>query len=246
VIEALLAATFDGEVPPLVRALTSIELAERHALAFKAAPILPVHHDGPARWFVSNGHEPDWIERVADATGDPRARPFLDQGPPHTRRIVDTDGSRCDLYLDDLQDVPHDLEMPGGLQLMCATLALPSGAQTRLTRHGALPVDLLDAVWRERAAAVLARGFRGLWGVRWAQGIASLLLVNEDRWQGHPGAAADRVDALGLPRWARLRAVARAAGLDVYPDAIEVHPHGWDLTVGLYDPARPGSRSRAS
>ncbi len=231
-----------GGMPDKLEAIWPEELADTLALAFKAGPILPMMGTGSPRAFVSNQSQRTFVDQVAMEFGE-SARPFLSQLGPDTRKIVDTDGHSADLFLDDLQDVDHDLAVPDGLTLMCSTLHLPSGRRTWLTRHGPPPRELLDQAWTARLDALLDHGLRGLWGIRWgADGIYSLLCVNEDRWSGTPEPASLILDGLADPRWLAARARARAAGLGAYPDAIEVHADRWDVTVGLFDPTQPSRR----
>lgn len=242
----LVRIAFEDRVPATVVGIWPGPLADRHALAFKACPILPIGHDAPPRMYVSNGFEDDtgFITRVAAAFHDPRIATFLGQLGPGARKIVDTDGISADCFLDDLQYVDHQLDVPEGLDLLASTLRVPDGWRTLLSRHGAAPVALLDGAWAARLDAVHAAGLTGHWAIRWGPGgIASLLLVNEARWSGRAEASAQRLDALGDARWLACRARAHADGLAAYPDAIEVKDTGWDVTVGLFDPKDPASRA---
>lgn len=236
----LLSLAFGGQVPARVLDIWPDALAERHALDFKAAPILRLN--GPTRCFVSNGYEDAaFVERVASAFPDPAVRPFFTQLGADTRKIIDTDGQTAELYLDDLQRSTHDLDLPADLQWMCATLELGTGRRTAISRHGALPTTLLSAFWQTRATSL--GPLQGLWGLRWHGGeVTSLLLINEQRWRGDPASSTRAIDALADPRWDACCAAARSAGLACYPDAIEFHAEAIDITIGIYDPARPSSR----
>jgi len=150
---------------------------------------------------------------------------------------VGSDGAR--VFLDDLQQVDHGLtagpEIPGG-EIMCLSMSLPHRVRGGLTKVEGPPLDL-PAPWSDKVAALVDLKLQGMWAVIWdAIGVQGVLYVNEDRWRGGCGtAAAQAVSELGAPTaWAGVRRVVAESGLVAYPDSIEVHRHGYDVTVGAF------------
>lgn len=208
------------------------------ASKFKAGPILRCGIRGPARFYVADVGEPDaWEARVLAQWPSPELSRFVRAAP--SRRMVDIDRARARVFLDDLQDVPHALSVssntPAGT-LMCATMSVPDGRMGGITKLE----DGLDALprrWADRARELSEVGIDGMWAVIWTadRGIEGLLVVNEARWRGRaPIEAANAVARLDPPEsWDRIRQRVALAGYVAYPDSVEVHAHGWDVTVGV-------------
>ena len=152
---------------------------------------------------------------------------------PDVRRMMDTNGASHALYLDDLQDVTHERAAPPGHVLMCDILELPSHRHTTMTRHNHRPDTLISPAaraWFDRT------GMDGLWSVRWHSSKPfSVICINEDRHQGTVRAASQRLQQwLTDPGLHAAAELAAQRGLEVYPDAIEVHLDGQiDVTLGL-------------
>lgn len=225
-VRALVATAFDGDLPPRIDALVPWDLAETHRLDFKAGPVLRLGTE-VGRAYVANVGEPEgFAARVAAWLG-PDAGAFL-ATHPGARAMVETDGTRATVFLDDLHEVARGT-------VMCRTWA-PDGTRTTLTRHGRPPRHRLATAWQRRIDDLLHAGLVGLWGVRTdADGeVVSLLWVNDTRWRGDPEATARVIDTRGDARWAQCREIAAASGVRAYPDGIEIQADGaWDVTVGL-------------
>lgn len=141
----------------------------------------------------------------------PAAADLLALAPPGGRRMVDTDGVRVDVYLDDLH--LH------GDPRMCDVLDHPSGARSHLVFADGPP-----PAW----AALAGEGRF----VRRLGDRTSWLWVTEARWRGR----VDVVAALAAahlpspPAWRALLAEVPGA----YLDGAELHPDGTiDLTLGV-------------
>lgn len=229
VVRELLTTAYGGPLPQrLVALLPDDPVLDAEALAFVAGPIVPLRGAEGVRAYVANPGQPGFATRVGAAVG---GGDFLAGGG---RRMVDIGSDSVTLFRD-------DLHLDAGGPVVAETLTLPGGARGRLVRPDAAEV-VAPALVAARAHAE-AFGLDGLWllastGTR----ATHWLVVNEDRWRGSPEGAAARIDALGDPRWLALRASARARGLAAYPDAVEVAPDGWHVTVGLFDPADPARR----
>lgn len=208
--ESLLSTVFPEAVPPLVVAALPDDWDPRR---FAAGPIFS--STGRHRFYIADdGSRPAWEAAVRAAA--PGASALLDGAQPGVRRMVDTDGERVDVYLDDLH-----LHGEGG-PVVCETIDHPSGARSQLRFLDALP---------EHAARL-----KPLWGVgRLVERVGdrqSLLWITEAKYTGK----AEQADALAaklLPvpgaYWALRRRWPRA-----YIDGIELHPDGTvDLTPGF-------------
>lgn len=209
--DALLDLAFPTGVPGLVRALLRPGWEPRE---FEGGPVLST--GARHRFYIADTRDRlDFTALVRSRV--PGAGALLAQAKPGTRRMVDTDGTRIDLYLDDLH-----LGETGGKRVMCEVLDHPGGARSRLVILEALPDDLahLAPLWGE-GMLLVREGER-----------ASVLWVTEARWTGRTAEVAALADRhLSLPPdWARLRAAVPGA----YIDGIELHPDGSvDLTPGF-------------
>lgn len=207
----LLRLAFPGGVPALVRALLPDAWDPR---AFGGGPVLS--STGQHRFYVADSEDREAFT-AALLQAVPAAADLLAHAPPRTRRMVDTDGVRVDLYLD-------DLHLGGGAdaRVMCEALDHPSGARSRYVFLEALPDDLahLAPLWGEGR---LLRRVGDRTGVLW---------VTEARWTGRAAQVAALAAAhLDLPpAWDALRSAVPAA----YIDGVELHPDGAvDLTPGV-------------
>lgn len=204
----LLEAAFPGGVPALI---TDLLPPDWDPAAFGAGPIFS--SDGAARFYVADAEDREaWTEAVLRAAPD--ARELLEAARPGTRRMVDTDGDRVDVYLD-------DLHLRGHGAVMCEVHHHPSGARSRLVLVDST-VDL----------GVLSPA----WGVgRFARRVGdreSLLWISEAK---HTGRAAE-VEALAAsmltlpPAYRALKARLP----ELYVEGVELHPDGRvDLTPGV-------------
>lgn len=213
VVDAVLAVVFPRGIPARIAPLLDREAAARGLDRFKLGPVLALR-GGPHRLTISDGGEAtaDWIARVERAWPDAGAAAFL--SAPAERRMVDTDGVRGVLYLDDL-----------GGEVMCRTLAT-DGERTVLAR---CPVERLPAFATPRFPG-------GFWAVRRRGDEATgALWVSESLHRGTAEASAALVDDLGGgDAWGALREAARAHGFTAYPDGIELGADGRvDVTVGF-------------
>lgn len=207
---ALLSTVFPDTVPALVQAVLPDDWDPRQ---FAAGPIFST--SGQHRFYVADdGSRPAWEAAVRAAV--PGAGPLLDRARPGVRRMLDTDGHRADVYLDDLH--LHD----SGSSVVCEAHDHPSGANSQLRFLDALPAG--------------AARLRPLWGVgRLLERVGdrrSLLWITEARYTGRVeqvDALAARLFAVPGGYWALRRRWPRA-----YIDGIELHPDGTvDLTPGF-------------
>ena len=210
----LLDAAFPRGVPALVRRLLP---RDWDPTQFGGGPILS--STGRHRFYIADHtDDPHFTATVLQAV--PQAAQLLALAPPRSRRMVDTDGQRLDLYLDDLHlDLP-DRETPGSV--MCEVLDHPSGARSRFRFIEQLPDGFAQLAPMQGLGRLLHRT-----GER-----QSVLWVTEARWTGRADDALKMArQALSLPpAWAELHA--RIPGL--YIDGIELHPDGGlDLTPGV-------------
>jgi len=252
-VDAALRAVWPGGLPPRLDALVDRALCGARWADFKLGPILPLGGPPrPPRLALADAGEPEaWAAAVR--AGWPAAAAFVGEGPPGARRMLDSDGGEsAEVLLDDLQEVAHGFgAAPGGRVLMARALRLPSGDETRWSRHpdGIADVEGLPAAALGWARGLRAAGAAGLWAVRWrGDAPVGLLWVSESRWRGDAAATAALVDggAGGSPAdgaWARLGAVMRARGWQVYPDSLEWRGDGGvDCTVGFVPVAGPAGR----
>ncbi len=264
-----------GPLPPALEALVDPE-ADRHALRFVAGPILSLGHDDGPRVFVAALAADSAVPNDARAAARARLRgwvghhaptalPFEEAAPAAARRMLDVPltGGPGELYLDDLQDVPHHLSAgalpaPAKVPLLGLAMSLRSGRVTALTRHGAFDaarpyLRAAEPGLEARAADLRHAGLDGLWALRWGDtGLVGALSVNEARWRGDIEGAQRAARQLAADHgatdaWEASRATARDVGLDIVPDAIELRGDGgMDLTLALVDPRAPGRRGGIS
>lgn len=236
-IDALLAACFPGALPPQLDRLVDRACAAELLQDFKLGPILPLGAQRPVRVALSNQGEPErWRREVLAGYPHAKLARFIDSVSASTRRMVDTDGHSAVVYLDDLQDLseaPRDSE---GRPLMFLTFDCATGRVGSGTRHPEPPVSLLGGILRARLEGLLAHGATGLWAIRWLRKEPSALIwISESRWRNDPRDSAAVAKAVGShPALEACERVAGAAGLLVYPDALEARLDGsWDLTLGF-------------
>ena len=233
-VDALLALAFPTGPPPWLDRLVDRELAARLLPDFKLNPVLPRDRALPCRIALSDKDEIGrWESLILESFPLRRTQAFVALSPPGARRMVDTDGATAELYLDDLQAVPHALPSPTRDPLMCLTLTLPGGGRTSITRHGAPPLEIAPPALHD----AIRRLPGGVWGVRWKRdAVVSAVWVSEARWRGDTVAktAAFEAGFPDQPRFAEVRALAAAHDLVAYPDAVELGVAGAvDLTVGF-------------
>ena len=218
----LLQAAFPEGVPALVQRLLP---SDWDPTQFGGGPILS--SSGSHRFYIADQtDDPGFTATVLQAV--PQAAQLLALAPPRTRRMVDTDGQRLDLYLDDLH-----LDLPDGERdesekgdsagsVMCEVLDHPSGARSRFRFIEQLPEGFRHLAPLQGLGRLLHR----------TGGRQSVLWVTEARWTGRAEDALKLAQqTLSLPpAWAALHA--QIPGL--YIDGIELHPGGGlDLTPGV-------------
>ncbi len=231
-VRSQLTLAFEGRVPEVLNHLMGEDaLLDAHALAFVAGPILPLGH-GKVRAFVANPGQPAFASRLQEVLG-PATEPLLTHAPAGGRLMVETDGTTHRLFADDLH-----LHEGADAHVIARTLTLPSGSA------GLLSAAPIEAPWAALRARAEDAGLTGLWLAHRTAGVIDhLLVVNEARWTSTPEPQARLLDGLGDRAWGEQRELAAQHGLAAYPDAVEIHPHGWCVTVGLYDPAIPSRRA---
>lgn len=238
-VNRLLDAMFDGRVPAVVDELVDRDLAARHMDEFKLGPIFPIGPGatGPVRIAVSDqGEREHWAEAVCRMWPDPRIPNFLTRVPADARRMVDTDGTKGMLYLDDLQDVEHALSAPIDVPLMCSTFDLATGAVGAITRHREPPLDLLSGQWHAGLDDLRRRGAEGIWAIRWSGDVVvGLLWITESRRRDNAVTTNQIVAKLGEHRqWQEVARVLAADGWLAYADTVEVRADGsFDVTLAM-------------
>lgn len=222
----LLALAFRGPCPAALAELIRPEAWEDHGLKFKGGPIFPMGEpEASGRFFWSGqGEEAWWRAQVTRLWPDPELERFLSLVPSHGRKMIEISRDDAVVYLDDLQELPHDLPSRAGAALMCMTYRPTSGRKEWITRHERPPMELLPEGLRRGVRALEGAGLGGIWPVRWVgEDPVSIMCVNEDRYRGvslEPAARA--VSTLWKDRrWSAFLDVCEAHGVQGYPDAIE-------------------------
>lgn len=206
--QLLLEAAFPAGVPELI---TDLLPSDWDPASFAAGPIFA--SDGSARFYVADAEDREgWTAAVLRAA--PGAADLLCAARPRTRRMVDSDGARVDVYLD-------DLHLSGHGSVMCEVHHHPSGARSRIVLVDS-PADL----------GVL----RPAWGHgRFARRVGdrdSLLWISEAKHTGR----ADEVEALarGMLTLPPGYHALKERMPEVYIEGLELHPDGRiDLTPGF-------------
>ncbi|MFH2009450.1 MAG: hypothetical protein ABI333_22855 [bacterium] len=238
-VDELLAVAWPEGLPGRWAPLVDRELCEALLRDFKLGVIFPFGGEvRPVRLALSaQGERERWEREVLRAWPSERLEGFLGQVPAETRLMVDSDGSeRAVVYLDDLQEVEHELRAPSGMALMSATLGLPGDRLGVLTRHTEPPVERVTGSLRARLEELVGLGAEGLWSLRWEEGrVLSVLWISESRWRGNAEASRAVLGGLGSSRaWAEALRVAERHGRLGYPDAVELLGSGGvDVTLGI-------------
>jgi len=212
--QRLLEVAFPDGIPELVDRLLP---EDWDPMEFGGGPILS--STGQHRFYIADHtDDADFTRAIVEAV--PQSAALLSLAPPLTRRMVDTDGHRLDLYLDDLHlDLP---EADAADSVMCEVLHHPGGARSRFRFVEQPPAEHPELAPLAGLGRLLRR----------TGDVESVLWVTEARWTGRVDEALALARATtGLPEaWAGLQ----AAVPGLYIDGIEVHPDGRvDLTPGV-------------
>jgi hypothetical protein len=188
---------------------------------FKLGPILPTA--GPPRLYLSwAGEKAAWLRRVRVAFPGEAVDRFLAEVPAGCRRMVDTDGERAELYLDDLHQT--------GAAEICRVLGWPG-----LERSVIVPAAALPGALEPLLGPFVARG--GMLAERVGPGGPRALWVSEARWRetlGEARAVLEREHGLP-PRYAAVEAAAAAHGFRAYIDGIDAHDGVLDVSLAFVD-----------
>lgn len=232
-VEALWQAAF-GTLPERLVPLLRPGLGTDALIGFEASLVVPFT-GGPVRLAAADTGDPAaWSRAVLAGWPHRRLRKFLELAPA-SRRMIDTDGTGAEVFLDDLQQARATLPSPRGLRLMCLTLAIPSGEVMCITHHEKPPFDILQGGVSAALAELVDKGATGKWGVRWrGEQPVGFVWVSESRWRANAAATRAIVESYGPPAvWERIRLAAESFGLAVYPDAVDVGGGRFDVTVGV-------------
>lgn len=234
-VTALWNAAF-GTLPERLVPLVRPGLGTDALIGFEASLVVPFG-GGPIRLAAADPGDPAaWSRAVLAGWPHRRLRKFLELAPA-SRRMIDTDGTTAEVFLDDLQQARVSLPAPRGFPLMCLTLAIPSGEVTCVTHHEKPPFELLQGGILDAMRALVDKGATGKWGVRWRGDQATgFVWVSESRWRGNAGTTRAIVESYAAPpAWERIRSAAESGGLAIYPDAIDVDETRFDVTVGVVE-----------
>jgi hypothetical protein len=235
---ALASRMLGGPLPSALEALLRPTLGTEELEAFEASLVVPIDGAPPRLAVADRGHPSEWERTVRAEWPHPKLDRFLALARG-TRRMIDTRGDgRAAIFLDDLQEQSL---VERGLPLMCLVLDVPSGDVVRITRHAEPPHELALRAGESAARALetlVARGARGVWGVRWRKGAPTgFVWISESRWKRDFVRTRELVERYDLPdAWRRVSDLATELGLAPYPDAMDFEHGRFDLTVGLVRP----------
>lgn len=205
---------------PILRTLVDRRIADRHLVDFKLCPILPTARRPPRLYLSWDGEKKGWIQRVRRCFDAPELDRFLASVPASCRRMIDTDGTTAELYLDDLHLHGH--------AEMCRILAIPGFHTSRLVIADRPPDPVAPLL-----APFLELG--GILANRQGHPVPRAVWVSEARWNGQAGAAVrvlEQLDSLP-PHFRALQAALKPFRLRLYVDAVDAYDGALDVTVGL-------------
>ncbi len=224
--------------------LVDVRATHRRLVDFKLGPILCTSR--PPRLYLSwDGERAAWLRRVRALCPSPVVDRFLSEVPLACRRMIDTDGERTELYLDDLHE--H------GFPEMCRVLTWPDLSRSRLveTAETGDTTETEDAAETGDTAETgvtaetgrcpptlepLLAPFIALGGklaIREGYPQPRAIWVSEARWNGSVGQAAALLRHRLPPGFETLRRGLAPFGLVPYVDALDAWDGGLDVTVGL-------------
>jgi hypothetical protein len=218
-LDAILGAA--GLDTPGLRRLVRPAVAAPLLGEFKLGPILPTV--GTPRLYLSwAGEKAAWLRRVRACFPGEAVDRFLAEVPAGCRRMVDTDGERAELYLDDLHQT--------GAAEMCRVLRWPELQRSVIVAAPALPDVLVPLL-----GPFVALG--GMLAERVGDGGPRALWVSEARWTDTVGQArAVLAQEHGLPpAYVAVEAAAAAHGFRAYIDGIDAHDGVLDVSLAFLD-----------
>lgn len=215
-IRALLAHALGPDLPELVERLVC---ADHRPEDFDVGVVLS--STGRHRAYIADRADPTGWDRTV-RRHLPGAARLLDAAPPGVRRMVDTDGTFAEVYLDDLQRHRPDLG------LMCLVWSRASDQLSRVRLADSIPPGF---------SAFSKLSERGKLALRTGGGVQHLLWVTEARWTGDVAEVrALAAQVVPLPPSFVALEVAMSG---VYIDALDLHANGRvDVTAGIL-PANP-------
>ncbi len=238
-VNTLLRCIFPDGLPSLTSRLLNRSLAARHILDFKFGPVLPVDAEGPLRMTIASvGEGAGWLRRIEKTWPDAGIAAFMEGVDPEVRVMLDIrDRETASLYLDDLQDVAHPFTSPAGNDLLAASLDLNTGERTVISRHSEIPLEPVEGEWLERLRDLKDLGATGQWGVRWkGEELVGVLCVTEKSNSESVDAMLEVLLDLGVhPLVDAMNEALSSRGWIAYPDALEMCPEGFEVTVGVLD-----------
>ncbi|RLB60023.1 MAG: hypothetical protein DRI90_14705 [Deltaproteobacteria bacterium] len=240
-VDQLLAIAWPQGVPQRLDELIDRPLCDDLLEDFKMGLVFPLDDsDRPVRLALScQGERNRWRQSVMARWPSPSLTGLFDSAPSDTRLMVDSDGSdQAVVYLDDLQRVDHDLQVPAGLELLAWTVALPAGTDGFLTRHREPPHPWVPTSLAPSLKGLLENGAEGIWAIRWHHDApVAALWISESRWRRNPAMSRRIVAGLGThPSYDAAQQCLADHGREGYPDAVELRRDGGiEVTLGVLE-----------
>jgi|TARA_B110000495_G_C22933264_1_gene545667 hypothetical protein len=229
----ILETVFLGRVPIAFTEMIDFGLADKLLSEFKMVIVLPLGKPQPVRVVWSDAGEPNrWQEKVTSFLSAGSAG-FLENGPARCRRVLDSDGSTGELFLDDLH------YLPGSDPSTMCSIYNPGQDGCLSVRRVDSPVAFelpRELLFHRAFLQSLAIG--GMWAVRMdsAERLMSVLWVTEAKNKGNfkdVNAVVERNEP--PPQWGELNGMLSETPYEPFVDALEFFLDGRiDLSVAFH------------
>ena len=230
----MLETIFEGNIPPFFTEHIRTAQVDSLICDFKLVAVLPLGTPQPIRCTWSSLGEADYWCEVVQQLLPPNADRFLNAYPDSCRKVLDSDGTWGEIFLDDLSIFSERSTLLSRVySLDGVEIAKIRKIDSPLAMS--LPVGIILNPY-----FIGCVSFGGMWCVREdAIGqLRSVLWISEAKWQDSIPKAQAVIERKGaqehISTWFALKERMNGYGLQIYPDGIEFFLDGRiDLSVAF-------------